>query len=88
MAPVCIITDSSAYYPNPDLSSTAWITTIPLQVQVGNRLVPDSKDPLKYKSYIKEHKPRRTKLIPPSVEDLCKLFHVSYHSLREKLPKS
>ena len=74
MSQLCIITDSSAHFPNPVYPGNNQVSILPIHIQVGNRTFPDSKDPKDQKKWFRNNVPYKPKIAIPSVEDFSRVF--------------
>ena len=74
MSQLCIITDSSAHFPNPVYPGNSQVSIMPIQIQVGNRTYPDNKDPKDQRKWFKSNSSQKPKIIVPSVEDFSRIF--------------
>ena len=75
MSQLCIITDSSAHFPNPIYPGNNFVTIMPINIMVGDTIIPDSKDPKDQKKWFSKNGTHNPKIIAPSVDDFCRIFH-------------
>jgi DegV family protein with EDD domain len=74
MSQICIITDSSVHFPNPVYPGNNLVTVLPIQIQMGGYLYPDSKDPNDQQEWYKSFETHTPKVIVPGVEEFSRLF--------------
>jgi DegV family protein with EDD domain len=75
MARICVITDSSAYFPDPAYSGSELVSVFRLKVTFGSKKIIDSQYSDDIKHWFSRHEPGSVKLIPPSIDEFCQLFY-------------
>lgn len=74
MARICIVTDSSAFFPNPAFSGQDLVTIVPMHIRTGARILLDSQDPKDVEQWQRNRDGRITSLHIPSVDELQLIF--------------
>lgn len=71
---ICIVTDSTAQFPNPTYQGYELVQVAPIRIIFGSQILADSKDPKEYKHLLDHPNGITPRLVIPSVESLGKLF--------------
>lgn len=71
---ICIVTDSTAQFPNPTYLGHELVQVAPIHISIGHQTLTDRKDPKDYKHLVNQPDGQTPCVMIPDVESLGKLF--------------